>query len=211
MHREVIQLWVERLRFFSSVGYYSILSLWLLICTSQLKVHWPSCHVLTCHLYILFSEMSLHVFCSCSHRILSFLCCWVLRVVFLPGFCGGPDGKESACSVGHPCWSLGREDPLEKGMASHSSILTSRVPRTEEPGRLQSMGSQRVGHGWATYAFTFTLCIPGTSPLLDVWFANTVALEQHRFELCRSASMWLVSFSFLSRPTLKEWPLFLYF
>ena len=46
MHREVIQLWVERLRFFSSAGYYSILSLWLLICTSQLKVHWPSCHVL---------------------------------------------------------------------------------------------------------------------------------------------------------------------
>ena len=42
--------------------------------------------------------------------------------------------------------SLGWEDPLEKGMATHSSILGWRIPWTEEPGRLQSMGSQRVGH-----------------------------------------------------------------
>ena len=43
--------------------------------------------------------------------------------------------------------SLGREDPLEKGMASHSSILAWRFPWTEEPGGLQSKGWQRVGHG----------------------------------------------------------------
>ena len=42
--------------------------------------------------------------------------------------------------------SLGREDPLEKGMATHSSLLAWRIPWTEEPGRLQSMGSQRVRH-----------------------------------------------------------------
>ena len=42
--------------------------------------------------------------------------------------------------------SLGREDPLEKEMATHSSILAWRIPWTEEPGGLQSMGSQRVGH-----------------------------------------------------------------
>ena len=42
--------------------------------------------------------------------------------------------------------SLGREDPLEKEMATHSSTLAWKVPWTEEPGRLQSMGSQRVGH-----------------------------------------------------------------
>ena len=42
--------------------------------------------------------------------------------------------------------SLGQEDPLEKGMAAHSSILSWRIPWTEEPGRLQSLGSQRVGH-----------------------------------------------------------------
>ena len=47
-------------------------------------------------------------------------------------------------------WSLGQKDPLEKRMATHSSILAWRIPWTEEPGWLQSMGSQRVGHNWAT-------------------------------------------------------------
>ena len=46
--------------------------------------------------------------------------------------------------------SLSQEDPLEKEMAAHSSILAWKIPWTEEPGRLQSMGSQRVGHDWAT-------------------------------------------------------------
>ena len=42
--------------------------------------------------------------------------------------------------------SLGQEDPLKKEMATHSSILAWKIPWMEEPGRLQSMGSQRVGH-----------------------------------------------------------------
>ena len=46
--------------------------------------------------------------------------------------------------------SLGREDPLEKEMATHSSTLAWRIPWREDPGRLQSTGSQRVGHDWAT-------------------------------------------------------------
>ena len=46
--------------------------------------------------------------------------------------------------------SLGWEDPLEEGTATHSSILAWRIPWTEEPGGLQSMGSQRIGHDWAT-------------------------------------------------------------
>ena len=46
--------------------------------------------------------------------------------------------------------SLGGEDPLEKEMATHSSILAWKIPWTEEPGRLQSMGSRRVGHNRAT-------------------------------------------------------------
>ena len=46
--------------------------------------------------------------------------------------------------------SLGREDPLEKEMATHSSILAWRIPWSEEPGVLQSMGSQSVGHNLAT-------------------------------------------------------------
>ena len=47
-------------------------------------------------------------------------------------------------------WSLGWEDPLEEGMATHSSVLAWRIPWTEEPGGLQSMGSQRLGHNWVT-------------------------------------------------------------
>ena len=43
--------------------------------------------------------------------------------------------------------SVGWEDPLEKGMTTHSSILAWRIPWTHEPGRLQSVGSQRVRHG----------------------------------------------------------------
>ena len=47
-------------------------------------------------------------------------------------------------------WSVGQEDPLEKKMVTHSSILTRVVPRTEKPVGLKSMGSQRVGHDWVT-------------------------------------------------------------
>ena len=55
--------------------------------------------------------------------------------------------------------SLGQEDPLEKKMATHSSILAWKIPWTEEPGRLESMGSQRVGHDWAT-SLHFTSLFP---------------------------------------------------
>ena len=55
--------------------------------------------------------------------------------------------------------SLGREDPLEKEMATHSSTLAWRIPWKEEPGRLQSMGSQRVGHDWVTLLTYFTYLI----------------------------------------------------
>ena len=49
--------------------------------------------------------------------------------------------------------SLGQEDPLEKEMAAHSSILAWKISWTEEPGGLQSVGSQRVGHDWATNTY----------------------------------------------------------
>ena len=50
--------------------------------------------------------------------------------------------------------SLGREDPLEEGIATHSSVLAWRIPWTEEPGGLQSMGPQRARHDWAASTFT---------------------------------------------------------
>ena len=67
-------------------------------------------------------------------------------------FLGGSDGKESTCNAG----DLGQEDALEKGMATHSSILAQRIPWTEKPRGLQSMGSQRVRHNWATNTHTHT-------------------------------------------------------
>ena len=57
---------------------------------------------------------------------------------------GGSDGKESSCNAGDLGWTPGWEDPLRKGMATHSSILAWRIPWTEEPGGLQSMRLQRV-------------------------------------------------------------------
>ena len=54
--------------------------------------------------------------------------------------------KSLPCNAGDPGSIPGWEDPLEKEMAAHSSTLAWRIPWTEEPGRLQSIGSQRVGH-----------------------------------------------------------------
>ena len=68
-------------------------------------------------------------------------------------FPSGTRGKESACSAGDlrdMVRSLCGEDPLEEGMATHSSILAWRISWTEEPGGLQSMGSQRVRHDCST-------------------------------------------------------------
>ena len=78
------------------------------------------------------------------------------------GFPGGLDCKESTCDAGDPGLIPGQKDPLEEEMATHSSILAWRIPWTEEPGGLQSMGSQRVRFNWAinissTCAFTHVL------------------------------------------------------
>ena len=65
----------------------------------------------------------------------------------IKGFPGGSDGKESACNSGDPGLIPVWEDLLEKGTATHSSILAWRIPWKEEPGRLQSMGSQKYTSG----------------------------------------------------------------
>ena len=81
--------------------------------------------------------------------------CWNLHFKLLYqrkiSFPGGSDGIESACNVCDPgSQSLGWKDLPEKEMATQSNILAWRIPWTEEPGGLQSMGSQIVGHDWAT-------------------------------------------------------------
>ena len=62
------------------------------------------------------------------------------------GFPAGSEGKASARKAGDQVRPLGREYPLEKGMATHSSTFALRIPWVEEPGGLQAMGLQRVGH-----------------------------------------------------------------
>ena len=62
------------------------------------------------------------------------------------GFPSGSDGKESACNAGDLGSTLGWEDPLKKGTATHSRILAWKIPSTKEPGGLQSMELQRVRH-----------------------------------------------------------------
>ena len=76
---------------------------------------------------------------------------------FIPNAKGRPSrifrkwfsSKESACNAGDTGLIPGWEDPLKKEMATHSRVLTQQIPWTEEPGGLQSMGLQRVGHDLA--------------------------------------------------------------
>ena len=79
-------------------------------------------------------------------------------------------------------WSLGREDPVEKGMAMRSSIRAWRIPWTEEPGGLQSMGSQREGHDWASNVFTPTYLITLNinrlnAPFRRQWLSNKIKMK----------------------------------
>jgi len=79
---------------------------------------------------------------SLIHKDLSFL----FNISRKSLFPAGSDGKESSCSAGDQVRSLGQEDPLEKGMATHSNILAWRITWTEEPGGLLSMELQRIEH-----------------------------------------------------------------
>ena len=78
---------------------------------------------------------------------------FVLHHLYHEGFPGGSDSNLLAMQETW-VWSLGQEDPLPMGMATHSSILACRIPWTEEPGSLQSMGLQRFRHDWETNTFT---------------------------------------------------------
>ena len=112
--------------------------------------------------------------------------------------------------------SLDKEDPLEKGMATHSNILAWRIPWTEEPGGLQSMGSQRVGHDWATslqpegliqrlssgrihYCYIILRNVEGKKSLsfLPPWeFQTPLSLGTHRL-LINLPRKWLSQYSHL--------------
>ena len=71
-------------------------------------------------------------------------------------------------------WFLGREDPLGKEMAIHSSNLAWKIPWTEEPDRLQSMGSQRVGHDWANSCLKLEKSSPGRDHCSPAWWSGSM-------------------------------------
>ena len=74
------------------------------------------------------------------------------------GFPGGSGGKESSCKARDRVQSLGQEGPLEKGMAIHSSVLAWRIPWTEDPGGLQSTGSQKSRIGLRDWKTNLVMC-----------------------------------------------------
>ena len=114
---------------------------------------------------------------SPKHRI-------ILGMYAVVSVSGSTSGKELTC------WCrrherLSFEDALEGGMATHSSIVVWKIPWTEEPGRLQSMDSQRVGHTWGNSAHTYkhkqwcagkysTSCLGKTNPYLQHWLVSRV-------------------------------------
>ena len=107
--------------------------------------------------------------------------------------------------------SLAWEDPLEKGMATQSSTLAWKIPGTEEPGRLQFMGSQRVGQDWATSLSLLTFMhwrrkwqptpvfLPGEARGRGAWWAAVYGVAQSRTWL-----KWLSSSS-SSSSFLHKW------
>ena len=94
---------------------------------------------------------------------------------------------------------LGWEDPLEKERATHSSTLAWRIPWTEEPGRLQPMGSQRVGHNWATslsflfFHFPEVLQDEGkheTIERLNLYSPSYLLIHFFKLQLSREENTW---------------------
>ena len=113
------------------------------------------------------------------------------------------------------CW----EDPLQKEMATHSCTLAWKIPWTEEPGGLQSMGSLRVGHDLATSLWLFTFMhwrrkwqpppvfLPGESQGQGAWWAAVygVAQSQTRLKWLRSSSSRTIRASCIEKRTRMSW------
>ena len=105
------------------------------------------------NIYLNLNNAPRRLYLLVTFRISSF-CFHLNPVIFKFGFPGGAVVKNAPASTrdrrcGLDPW-VGKIDPLEEEMATHSSILSWRIPWTEEPVGLQSMGSQTVGHNWAT-------------------------------------------------------------
>ena len=120
-----------------------------------IKIHWVSLQKATIILFLRSDFFLVQISFLSFGEMFSFVCTYFFiqytfswyPVVFM-GFPDGWDGKAAMRETW--VWSLGREDPLEKEMTIHSSTLAWKIPWTEKPGRLQSIGSQKIAHDWTT-------------------------------------------------------------
>ena len=107
-------------------------------------------YFLPCHSFLLFGNI--------TKKTQKVVLLWIFGLL---GLLKWLSGKEPACQCRRHrrwVWSQGRADPLEKKMVTHSSFLAWRIPWTEKPGGLQSMGLQRIRHDWVTkHAHIFRL------------------------------------------------------
>ena len=102
------------------------------------------------------------------------------------GFPSGTSGKEPTSKCKTRVHSLGLEDALEEGMATHSSILAWRILWTEEPGALQSIGSQRVGCNWSdlTHMHTYQLvCVMDNERGNEIYTWDIVTLTKEQIRM----------------------------
>ena len=90
--------------------------------------------------------------------------------------------------------SLGWEDPLEEGMTTHHSILAWKIAWTEEPGRLQSMGSQNVRHNWSNWAHILAESIRILEELVHYWETFAMSPPELQSALFCFTSTWELSF-----------------
>ena len=126
-----------------------------------------------------------------------------LYTSFTADFPGGSEVKRLSAIGETQVRSLGWEDLLEKGMATHSSILAWRIPGMEEPGRLQSMGLQRVRHDWAT-SFLFTSQHRPQFIRYVIW--KCWFLLSSSMKASQNLSVWLCSYS--AKTVVSTWQMF---
>ena len=113
-------------------------------------------------------------------------------------------------------WFLEWEDPWEKEMATHFSILAWKIPWTEEPGRLQSIGSQRVGHNWVTMGVCVCVCVCTHTHISFTFNANSDPENCrtyiiHAYLICWYWSGWFLQLEFGKSRGLKKGFLFFFF
>ena len=98
------------------------------------------------------------------------------------GFPRGSEGKSICPQYGRPGFNPWvRKIPLEKEMATHSSTLAWKIPWTKEPGRLQSMGSQRDGHDWTTSLYLTSDIIFNFCDLYAlIWYMSRLLYQPHK-------------------------------